>query len=68
MKQILDPSRCDQLQEGDILIEVNGQRLIHYNHLDVISLLKKCPKGQETFFTVARQRVIILYSYYGLLL
>ena len=55
VKQIRDYARCGQLQEGDVLIEVNGENVSSYAHNDLVTLLRKCPKGNQANFVVLRQ-------------
>ncbi len=55
VKQIMDHPRCAQLQEGDVLLEVNGERVRGYDHSDLVTVLKRCPKGNQATFLVYRQ-------------
>ena len=55
VKQIMDHPRCAQLQEGDVLMEVNGERVRSYVHTDLVTVLKRCPKGNQANFVVYRQ-------------
>ncbi len=55
VKQIMDHPRCAQLQEGDVLMEVNGERVRGYDHSDLVTVLKRCPKGNQATFLVFRQ-------------
>lgn len=55
VKQIMDHPRCAQLQEGDVIMEVNGERVRSYTHTDLVTVLKRCPKGNQAAFVVYRQ-------------
>ena len=54
VKQILDAPRCQGLQEGDILVEINGRMIRSCTHNEAVNILKECPKGQEAFIRVQR--------------
>ncbi|XP_064400489.1 uncharacterized protein LOC135346702 isoform X2 [Halichondria panicea] len=55
VKEIVDHPRCAELQEGDILTEVNRERVRGYDHSDLVTVLKRCPKGNQATFVVFRQ-------------
>ena len=55
VKQIMDHPRCAQLQEGDVLLEVNGEKVRSYTHSDLVTVLKRCSKGNQATFLVYRQ-------------
>ena len=57
VKQIMDMPRCAQLREGDLILEVNGEKVLTQSHSDLITLLKRCPKGNTANFLVARCKV-----------
>ena len=46
---------CTQLQDGDVLMEVNGNNVHNYSQNEVITLLEQCPKGSEATFAILRQ-------------
>lgn len=50
----MDHPRCAQLREGDLLLEVNGEKVRNYLHSDLVTVLKRCPKGNQANFTVLR--------------
>lgn len=54
VKQIMDHPRCAQLKEGDVIMEVNGEKVNTYLHSDVVTVLKRCSKGNQASFTVLR--------------
>ncbi|KAK2704383.1 membrane-associated guanylate kinase, WW and PDZ domain-containing protein 1-like isoform X2 [Artemia franciscana] len=54
VKKILDRPRCKNLQEGDILVDINGIDMRPLSHSEVVQLLKDCPKGQDATITVQR--------------
>lgn len=54
VKQILDRPRCKILQEGDIIIEINGVVVKDLKHSEVVQVLKNCPLGTEAVMTVQR--------------
>lgn len=56
VKQILDRERCCNLLENDILLEINGVDLRSFNHMQVVDVLKECPKGQETLIKLKRRK------------
>ena len=55
VKQILDHPRCAQLREGDIILKVNGEKVNSYKHSDVVTVFKRCVKGDPANFTILRQ-------------
>ena len=55
VKQIMDRPRCAQLQEGDVLVEVNGERVGGYNNSDLVKVLKRYPEKNQATFLVNRQ-------------
>lgn len=54
IKQIMDASRCQDLQEGDLLIEINGFNVQRYSHNEVVNMLKSCPRDTEAEIIVQR--------------
>ena len=58
VKKILDRPRCKTLQEGDILVEINGVGLRGMSHSEVLQVLKECPRGQETNITIQRGHTV----------
>lgn len=54
VKKILDRPRCQHLQEGDVLIEINGRSIRGFAHTDVVQMLKECPCGDAAHITVQR--------------
>ena len=60
VKQIMDMPRCAQLREGDLILEVNGEKVFAQPHCDLITLLKRCPKGNTANFLVVRCKYIKL--------
>ncbi len=58
IKQILDRERCVHLNEDDILCEINGLPLDNLSHLQIVDLLKECPKGQETLLKLKRLKSV----------
>ena len=54
VKQILDRPRCKTLQEGDILVEINGIKVKDLTHADVVEVLKGCPKGDASDIVIQR--------------
>ncbi|KAL5287456.1 MAGI3 family protein [Megaselia abdita] len=54
VKTILDRTGCHHLQEGDLLLEINGHDVKHMNHSDVVQVLKDCPKTTETLVKIQR--------------
>ena len=52
----MDHPRCAQLQEGDVLLEVNGENVRNYAHNELVTVLKRCPKGNQATFVVLRQQ------------
>eukprot|EP00731_Ephydatia_muelleri_P003274 Em0001g3274a len=63
VKQIMDHPRCAQLREGDIIMEVNGESVHNYLHSDLVSVLKRCPKGNQANFGVIRPAIEELPNY-----
>eukprot|EP00096_Caligus_rogercresseyi_P010853 TRINITY_DN407_c1_g1_i1.p1 TRINITY_DN407_c1_g1~~TRINITY_DN407_c1_g1_i1.p1 ORF type:complete len:1337 (-),score=405.78 TRINITY_DN407_c1_g1_i1:791-4801(-) len=54
VKKILDRSRCKNLNEGDVLMEINEVNVRQLSHSEVVQVLKNCPRGQEATITVTR--------------
>eukprot|EP00106_Octopus_bimaculoides_P007119 XP_014774561.1 PREDICTED: membrane-associated guanylate kinase, WW and PDZ domain-containing protein 1-like isoform X2 [Octopus bimaculoides] len=54
VKQIFEKTRCKNLMEGDILLEINSTNVKDMAHADVVQVLKDCPKGEETAIVVQR--------------
>lgn len=54
VKTILDRPRCKNLQEGDILVDINGINMRVMSHADVVQVLKDCPWGRDASITVQR--------------
>ena len=54
VKLIMDHPRCTQLQEGDVILEVNGENVQEYPHSELVTVLKRCPKGNQASFFVLR--------------
>ena len=50
----MDKARCAQLKENDLILEVNGEKVYTHSHSDLITLLKRCPKGNTANFLVMR--------------
>ena len=58
VKQILDRPRCKTLQEGDILVEINGRKVKDLPHADVVTVLKECLKDWEANILIQRGGVL----------
>ena len=56
MKQILDRDRCKSLREGDILVEINGDRIKELDHHKVVQKLKEFPIDQEVSILIQRSK------------
>merc|ERR1719376_521967 len=54
VKKILDRPRCKTLQEGDILVEINGVSVRTMSHSEVVQVLKDCPRGHEAVIVIQR--------------
>ncbi|XP_013779275.2 membrane-associated guanylate kinase, WW and PDZ domain-containing protein 1-like isoform X2 [Limulus polyphemus] len=54
VKKILDWPRCQLLQEGDILVEINNLDVRGLSHADVVQVLKECPSGDQARITMQR--------------
>lgn len=68
VKEVLDPSRCDGLKMGDVIVEINDQRVKELTHLKIVQLLKICPVGQVTRFLVQRGKLFNFVFFLILLL
>ena len=55
VKQIMDHPRCAQLREGDVILEINGENVRNYVHSDLVTVLKRCSKGNQANFNVLRE-------------
>ncbi|KAF6780481.1 hypothetical protein AHF37_00026 [Paragonimus kellicotti] len=54
VKAILDPIRCGRLQVGDVVVEINDQRVKEVPHSEVVQILKQCHVGQEARLLIQR--------------
>lgn len=54
VKKILDRACCNQLQEGDILLEINDIVVRNKSHADVVQILKDCSKTEPTLLKIQR--------------
>ncbi|CAD7012274.1 unnamed protein product [Ceratitis capitata] len=54
VKKILDYNCCTQLQEGDVLLEINGIDVRQQSHLEVVQILKDCSKTEPTHVKIQR--------------
>lgn len=54
VKKILDYNCCTQLQEGDVLLEINGIDVHQQSHLEVVQILKDCSKIEPTHMKIQR--------------
>lgn len=54
VKQILDKDRCQNMAEGDLLLEINQFQVKDMPHSDVVQILKECPKGAMATMVVQR--------------
>ncbi|KAA0186624.1 hypothetical protein HAZT_HAZT006203, partial [Hyalella azteca] len=54
VKKILDRSRCKNLMEGDILVDINSINVKRMSHTEVVQVLKECAQGQEAIVMVER--------------
>lgn len=56
VKKILDPERCVDLKQGDLLLSVNSTNLQSLNHNQVVEVLKECPVGDSASITIKRRK------------
>ncbi|KAL9921885.1 membrane associated guanylate kinase, WW and PDZ domain containing protein magi isoform 2-T4 [Glossina fuscipes fuscipes] len=54
VKKILDRACCNELQEGDILLEINDIDVKNKSHLEVVQILKDCSKTEPTSVKIQR--------------
>ncbi|KAH7947810.1 hypothetical protein HPB52_015950 [Rhipicephalus sanguineus] len=54
VKKILDEPRCQGLQEGDLLVEIEGRDVRGRPHTEVVQALKDCPVGQAARIALHR--------------
>ncbi|GFY73103.1 membrane-associated guanylate kinase, WW and PDZ domain-containing protein 1 [Trichonephila inaurata madagascariensis] len=54
VKKILDRDRCQHLQEGDILVEINGRNIRGLPHSEVVQILKDCLCDESAHITIQR--------------
>ncbi|CAH8504876.1 unnamed protein product [Schistosoma turkestanicum] len=54
VKAISDPIRCGRLRVGDVIVEINDQRVKDMPHIEVVQILKQCPVGKEARLLVQR--------------
>lgn len=55
VKQILDQSRCKNLAEGDLLVQINTVNVRELPHQQTVQMLKDCKQDQETVIVVQRR-------------
>ncbi|KAL4660309.1 membrane-associated guanylate kinase, WW and PDZ domain-containing protein 2-like [Arapaima gigas] len=55
VERVLEPQGCPGLLEGDLLLEINKQRVQGLNHTQVVELLKDCPVGAEASLVIQRE-------------
>lgn len=58
VKQIMDKSRCQTLQEGDILVEINQIKVKDMMHADVVRVLKNCKGDVASLIVVQRGGIL----------
>ncbi|KAM9823924.1 membrane-associated guanylate kinase, WW and PDZ domain-containing protein 2a [Neosynchiropus ocellatus] len=54
VKQVLEATGCPGLCEGDLIVEINQQRVQGLTHGQVVELLKDCAVGAETSLAIQR--------------
>uniref|UniRef100_A0A1A9W3M9 Membrane-associated guanylate kinase, WW and PDZ domain-containing protein 1 n=1 Tax=Glossina brevipalpis TaxID=37001 RepID=A0A1A9W3M9_9MUSC len=54
VKKILDRTCCNELQEGDVLLEINDVDVKNNSHLEVVQILKDCSKTEPTSLKIQR--------------
>nr|XP_018903603.1 PREDICTED: membrane-associated guanylate kinase, WW and PDZ domain-containing protein 1-like isoform X2 [Bemisia tabaci] len=54
VKKILDRDRCENLMEGDILVDINNICVRNMCHAEVVQVLKDCNRNEEASITVQR--------------
>ena len=54
IKQIMDAGRCQDLKEGDLLVEINSFNLQGCSHNEVVNMLKSFPRDTEAEIIVRR--------------
>lgn len=54
VKKILDKYRCQELTEGDILVEINSINVRNMSHNKVVQVLKDCQTNQAASITIQR--------------
>ena len=54
VKKILDRSRCKNLIEGDILVDINNINVKGMSHTEVVQVLKDCQQSMEAIIMVQR--------------
>ncbi|VDP66681.1 unnamed protein product [Schistosoma mattheei] len=63
VKAISDPVRCGRLRVGDVIVEINDQRVKDMPHVEVVQILKQCPVGKEARLLVQRGGKIKILRY-----
>lgn len=58
VKQIMDKARCQTLQEGDILVEINQIKVKDMNHADVVRVLKNCKRDVASQIVIQRGGIL----------
>ena len=54
VKDIFDTQRCRGLQEGDLIVEINGRDVKRLGHSDIVNELKACPFNKAAEFVLQR--------------
>ena len=60
VKEIFDKQRCRGLQEGDLIVEINGRVVRKLEHAEVVNELKACPQNQAAEFVLQRGGVFFV--------
>ena len=55
IKSILYPDQCRNLNEGDLILQVDGQNAQAMSHGQLVRILQELPIGYQTQIIVARQ-------------
>ncbi|XP_065656846.1 membrane-associated guanylate kinase, WW and PDZ domain-containing protein 1 isoform X3 [Hydra vulgaris] len=58
VKDLVDQRRCQGLQQGDVIIQINNSVVHNLDHSEVVEVLKSCPRGIPTNFQVQRSGLL----------
>jgi len=56
IKEVVDSERCRHVFPGDVLVAINDVTVVHWSHVDVVSMLRRCRCRRVAKFTLSTSR------------